>query len=1159
MATKYSDIIKLRALKPAYNIEREEKGEWSVFIANKQFNDVLRKVISSVRNDNKDVHKSFWISGTYGSGKSHAGSVLMHLLCDDIDDVREWIDTEYGDKKYEQIRLDLYNLRKSKRLLPIQMYGQSNISHVNDLSLQIQKAVKQALKKAGIELTVKTDFDNYAEHIHDNPDIWDVIINNNNALRSVAPDRDRLIAAMRNQDISTLNKAEEALSNSRLDVRLDASRLTTWFFDVQNRLREVSQGKYNGLLVVWDEFTAVAQSDIGLSLLTELQGLQERVEETVNDSYFLLISHPSAFGSIKAEERNKTIGRYHYMVYNMEQVSAFKIMSRKFLIEGTDEEYYNMTHGFFELNADLYDTYSSDSTSPAETRHDIENLFPLHPSTVNLAAYYARQAGSSSRSVFEFLGDSNPAIKEFLNNEHHYSARDTITADYLWDFVLSEFESNVQQYGSVTERFNSYRQHVSNKGGHYFAVFKGILLLNALNNVAGNESVTPSETNIRQLFKGTSMEGEMYEILAWLNSEGVVQRDPSGLYMVQFSALPVTEIAEIKERMKGGEFRFTSSLINYGDSSKLRLFTCVRNVMRAWRLAAYSLYSNEPTLLNAISKGREKSQPYELFFAALVSRDNDERSQLQSIAERAAVDVRFSDVIFLLFDRPFGADNYERFIEYVSNAQCAQQHGFGKQKDTYSRNAQEMVGKWMDEIRRGNVTVYVRDNREIVSGVRLADFINTTISSIIYSSGPEALDTIRESSSQTYWKKALVRGTVKNVLIFNTKTDITDHCNGPARHIGMLLQDSVDENLEWKADIDERHPLKQVCDFVDKKIKNAGKADKFNLAEKLIDLTRPPFGLYQTHSGMGMLAFAMRKYAGKVFDINGKPRKAELLVDDVVETFRCWESGTTSPKVTLKFETPEENKMCKALITLFDLRNNTREYTDISSLKDARWAINAFVKDKGYPLWSVKYSATAFGHLNTEDLNTVINNIVKICHETGIIDPHIMTVTLKLIKDWKYELTRIVNNAENYKQGFATFMKSVSVVNLQDGEINEAIDYIGKHTQSERGTWSEDEVTIALKDWRIEKNSRQSQPLTPPSSQPQNGQTSQPYSSLGGSAQRPQPTYVAESSVAPTPNYAKQEEAREKVKDMDADTMRTALDNIIDLGYEQIYDILLES
>ena len=53
MATKYSDIIALRGQKAAYNIQTEEDGAWKVFIANEQFNDILRRIINSVFNNDK--------------------------------------------------------------------------------------------------------------------------------------------------------------------------------------------------------------------------------------------------------------------------------------------------------------------------------------------------------------------------------------------------------------------------------------------------------------------------------------------------------------------------------------------------------------------------------------------------------------------------------------------------------------------------------------------------------------------------------------------------------------------------------------------------------------------------------------------------------------------------------------------------------------------------------------------------------------------------------------------------------------------------------------------------------------------------------------------------------------------------------------------------
>ena len=1148
MASRYSDIVRLRESKPAYNIEHEESGEWSAFIANDQFNNVLRKVISSVSNDNLDNHKSIWISGTYGTGKSHAGAVIMHLLCDDVEDIRGWIDAEYGDKRYDELRGNLYNLRQQKRLLPVKMYGQNNISHPDDLSLQLQRAVKKAMKDRGIALSVKTDFDNYAEHIRNYPEIWNIIIGKSAELRAAAPDCDKLIKDIESQDTNTLRLAETAMRESGMDVRLAKEKIVDWFFEIQDKLREETGGKYCGMLVVWDEFTDIMRSDIGLSLLVVLQDLSEAMSKAVNDSYLLLISHPSALNSLKAEEREKTKGRYHYMTYNMEPVSAFRIMSSKFVrVTGMETEYDNATRNFFELNYDLYKLYSNYSNNPEETLNDIKKLYPVHPSTANLATYYAREVGSSSRSVFEFLGQ-NDDIKDFLDGEEHFAKHDTITADYLWDYVLSVFEANTQQYGSVTERFNSYRERVRNMGYEYFAVFKGILLLNALNNIAGNESVTPSEENVTRLFKGTRIEGKLQEILNWINTEGIIQRNPSGLYSVQFSALPISEIAEIKEKMATTEFRFAYNLMNYGGAANEQFDKYFTQVMRPCQYAFYGMDSNEYVLRNKIKKGRDDSRSYELFFAVLVAINNEEFFQLKEIAERTANEEGFENTVFLVFEKVFGKDNYDRFIEYMANAKCAQQHGFAEQQEADSKNAKQMITDWARSMRQDNVAIYLRNIiGETVAASKLVPIINKTVSCKIFSSGAEGLELIRSKSAATYWKKKLTKDAVKNVLMSNTKQDICDHCKGPAMLIPYLLQDSVDDNLEWKPDIDCSHPLKKVCDFVDKKIRDAQKTVPFNLAERLIDLSKPPFGLYQTYAGMGMLAFAMKKYVGKVFDINGKPLDALRIVDIVVDTFKCWESGNKSTKTILKFETPEENRLCKSFIVLFNLRE-LPGYHDISSLTDARRAINnEFVMIMGFPLWSLKYANMKDGsswgqeRMPQEELNKAIDNMIKICNEIGTQNPAMMRETIDLLKNWRYELKRIVNNADYYKNGFISFLKSRDTVNLKDEEVKDAISYIKENLQKEIGTWSEDEVVDKLKDWRLKQMGQQSeQHLQPAAIQPVIG------------VAEPDPAEVEA-------NRARQDRARERVNSMSADEMRRALTDIIDLGYGQIYDILLES
>lgn len=1059
MATKYNDIVTLRSMKPAYNIKYEGPDDWKSFIANDQFNDLLRKTISAVRNNDADNHKPIWIAGTYGSGKSHAGAVLKHLLCDSIDKITEYVDEEYHDSKYDLLRNSLMNLRHNTRLFPVNLYGQQDIAHEADLSLQLQKEVKNALKKEGISITVQTDFDNYIQHIENEPAFWEMLIQNNDELRSVAPSTDKLKSRLRSCDTEVLDRMRMALRNGGYSIPLQTANLQNWLFEVQGELRK--QGTYKGLLIIWDEFTDIVRSDIGVQLLKILQNIAEAMMSPENDSYFLFLSHPSALNSLKEAERTQIMGRYHYVTYNMETVSAFRIMSKKFKVE--DREKYELHRQYFcSILDELLTEFSSSSTDPSQTKADLSNLFPLHPATANLATYFAREAGSSSRSVFEFLACNE--VKAFFDDEEAYANKETITSDYLWDYVQEYFESDSVRFGAVTERFNSNHVTVEAQGNEYLAVFKGVLLLNALNNIANESSVTPSEENILKLFEGTMLYDNVPAILAYFNEKGIIQRQPDGNYSILYTALPSNEIQGIKDDLRKTTYLYTDEVIVYGGVANAMIDKWLLKATRQVSFKFFSLSSNEYVLLNKLENFSRTALSYSVVLAIFVGRTKQELLELQAIVEKAVKDERFLKICFFVVETPMDEKKYERFIEYQANATCAQKHGLADQKETYSKNSEEMISNWMSEIRSGSITWYLHSEQGVISGSKIASALNTNIAPKIFTAGLESLMLIQMRSSNTYWKKASVKATVDSVLSYNTKLEVYDKLVPQAKHVEYLFQDSLDDNLEWKQDVGEEHPLKKVSNYIDSVLKRYRTNNQvFNLGEKLLDLTKPPYGLFQSYGPMAMVAFAMRKYVGKIFDTNGKPRTAKHLVDDIVEMFKVWESGKTSTKLNFMFESKEAGSITKNLIKRFKL-DRLPGYSDVSSLTDARWAMtHEYSASVGYPLWSLKYVPEC-----SDENRELIDGIIKVITDSeSVKNPQLMSRVAEGLKNNIDLGNLLLESANNFETGFKKYVMTLEYINMTEPEFAEAKQFLEGHLEGTIGLWTERGVEDTLKNWRL--------------------------------------------------------------------------------------------
>ena len=166
----------------------------------------------------------------------------------------------------------------------------------------------------------------------------------------------------------------------------------------------------------------------------------------------------------------------------------------------------------------------------------------------------------------------------------------------------------------------------------------------------------------------------------------------------------------------------------------------------------------------------------------------------------------------------------------------------------------------------------------------------------------------------------------------------------------------------------------------------------------------------------------------------------------------------------------------------------------------------------------------------------MIDNIITIYTESGIKDPHLMVETDKQITSLKFDLLPLLNReSKNFNKGFHDFLMSEENVKLKEEEYSQAVQYIRQHMEQGVGLWTEKAVIEQLRLYRI--STIESKPVVPNPS-------------------IPNPPFVP--GPKPQINKNKQSLAKAKIGMMNEASAKRALNEICELGYDVILDIILK-
>ena len=390
METTYSDYIKMQDFLPVYDMTDETPNMWRTFIPTKQFCDLLQYSITAITSSEISKRRSVWVRGTFGTGKSHASSVVRHLLCDTEEEVKDYIENIPN----ESIRAKLLAIRKQKRYFPVVLKGVEGAYNIPRFSLSIQRETKKALVAAGYpNIVVNSDFDKAVDWVESHESRIPEILESHDELASEAPNYDKLLQKLKKQDIDVFIHLEEALAADMTYLTSDS--ISDWLVEIEHKIEE--SGIANGLIIFWDEFTSVMDT-LKSDRINVLQNIAEKSQN--NNVFLYLISHRTESSSLdaKGKDISKMSDRYDSVDYQMDEISTYLILRHTFTIPSESKQLlakWGITDG---IDTSLY-SYLCESNSLEEKDH-IQNLFPLHPYTAFLCSKMANIMGSATVVFF---------------------------------------------------------------------------------------------------------------------------------------------------------------------------------------------------------------------------------------------------------------------------------------------------------------------------------------------------------------------------------------------------------------------------------------------------------------------------------------------------------------------------------------------------------------------------------------------------------------------------------------------------------------------------------------------------------------------------------------------------------------------------------------
>jgi hypothetical protein len=466
---------------------------WLGFYPHDSFVEILRELLKCLEGGNKTL----WITGAYGTGKSHTTLVVQKLFTDDAPRVRKWLDLRKAQIP-EPVRKKLL-ARRDEKVLVVYDVNADGVDAKNQFLMRLQRRITKALEAGGHTIPLRGKRDEVIERIRqDEPHFFaerDEMQARLSHLHAGIKTADALEKKLRDENLEAglVSDAMRVLEARHIYLDLSAEGFLAW---VDAALQANGLSK---LVYIWDEFSSFV--DRNRAELKTLEQLAEAAQQ--GRFYFVPVTHTdiSSYVAAGSESAKKANNRFTFKRIDLPNETALKLAADAFIVKPEKAtEWMQERDVLWRSVSGVAETYMVANKAGIEAA-DFKGILPLHPMAAFLLKHLSVAVGANQRSMFEFLNGEE--FRAFIDKGGlDVSGHQFLTVDHLWQYFVERDDLGTGQV--VQEARAEYARREAELQPDERRVFKAVLLFGLIEQLqgAGHPLLSTTVENIKRSFEG---------------------------------------------------------------------------------------------------------------------------------------------------------------------------------------------------------------------------------------------------------------------------------------------------------------------------------------------------------------------------------------------------------------------------------------------------------------------------------------------------------------------------------------------------------------------------------------------------------------------------------------------------------------------------------